>query len=182
MRNYYWDLIQDNTSYRRKMRNIKLKHKMLIMYSKQLSESLFSAQLNEWTSFFLAALAFPSDMKKILRQSLKIKKNSKDHISKALELIGVIEGVMKNFSTKSLVNFLQINEISCLLLNYLAKVWVFYYLRIKQSFSNFYNILSYPPKVKNPEYEIFYQKLETMANEHRSMNPSNPFLSTLIYA
>ena len=148
MRKYYSDLMQDNTNYRRNMRNIKLKHKMLISCSEQVCKSLLKSETSHWTPFFLAAIAFPNDLKKILMKSLKTKRFSQSTISEALKNLEIIEGVMNKFSFKSLNEFIHINEISVLLLNYLSKV-------------------------QNIEYKKHYEMLIEMATHSLSISWSN---------
>ena len=122
MRKYYWDLIQDNTNFRRNMRNIKLKHKMLISCSNEIIEKSPLISKMKSITFYLAALAFPIDMKKFLKISLDKSKNAPNQVKHATEMIKIIECVMNNFSIKILNRFLEITEISILLVNYLSKV------------------------------------------------------------
>jgi hypothetical protein len=67
MKKYYSNLFQDNTNFRRKMRNIKLRHKMLIACSVDVSENLGISGFDKTLPFFLASIAFPLDMKKVLK-------------------------------------------------------------------------------------------------------------------
>ena len=136
MRKYYWDLIQDNTYYRRTMRNVKLKHKMLISCSNEITEKFMSTSEMRSTTFILASIAFPNDMKKILKLSWEEKKNSMEIVNEALEKISTIEWAMNKFSMKNLSKFLEIYEVPILLMNYLSKVqnseYIYYYTMLQE--------------------------------------------------
>jgi hypothetical protein len=73
MKKYFADLIQNNTNYRRNMRNIRLKHKLLIESSKEVTEKLGYQMLVKSIPFFLASIAFPIDMKKALFKAAELK-------------------------------------------------------------------------------------------------------------
>jgi hypothetical protein len=73
MKKYFADLIQNNTNYRRNMRNIRLKHKLLIESSKEVTEKLGYQMLVKSIPFFVASIAFPIDMKKALFKAAELK-------------------------------------------------------------------------------------------------------------
>lgn len=140
MRKYYADLVQDNSEYKRKIRNIGLKHKTLIGCSLSLARILSLSNWAENVAFYLTAIAFPNDLKKILAKATAICPENKSEFALGLNSIDVIENAMTRYSKKVMNNFMRIPEIWYLLLNYLSKV-------------------------KNNEYKEHYDMLKEMANQ-----------------
>lgn len=117
MRKYYADLLQGNSEYKRKMRNIKLKHKMLMSCSTSLSTDLNLPDCH----FFLAAIAFPNDLRKILIKAEQIKPDFKREFVTCRQIIDTIDCALTRYSKKVLDEFIKIPEICDLLLHYLNK-------------------------------------------------------------
>jgi hypothetical protein len=88
--------------------------------------------------FFMASIAFPIDMKKTLFKAAELRPQSRDELNVCINTIIVLERAMSRFSEKALNEFTSIPEISLLLLNYLSKV-------------------------KNKEYEEYYEMLKEAA-------------------
>lgn len=121
MRKYYADLVQDNSEYKRKIRNIKLKHKTLVNSCLDLSKALSLTQVDNNVAFFLTAIAFPTDLRKILVNTRAEMPNNKNAIQIGLKAIDKIESAMTRYSKKVMSEFIKIPEICMLLLNYLSK-------------------------------------------------------------
>jgi len=139
MRKYYSDLVQDNSEYKRKIRNISVKHKTLVNCWLSLAKALSLTEKEENVAFYLTAIAFPSDLKKILNKTIAQNPESKENLSFGLKTIDIIENAMTRFSKKVMKDFMDIPEICLLLVNYLGKV-------------------------KNSEYEDHYTMLKDMAD------------------
>jgi len=140
MRQYYADLLQDNTNYRRKMRNIKLKHKLLISCSKEVADSIALSDFQKSLPFYLASVAFPIDVKKIMKKSAKSNSKHRSLFNQGVDIINNIETALSKFSKKVLEDFVKMPEICILLLNYLSKV-------------------------DNQEYQEHYKMLKVMASD-----------------
>lgn len=138
MRKYYADLLQDNSDYKRKIRNIKLKHKKLINCSIALAHSLDLGGITDNVAFYLAAVAFPQDLKKILVKQLKNPQVRNDQVKAAINSVDTIEKALTRFSKQVIEDFLNIPEICLLLLHYLNKV-------------------------SNPDYKNYFKVLNEMA-------------------
>jgi hypothetical protein len=122
MKKYYINYILENTNYRRNMRNIKLKHRLLIQSSTEITEKLEFTLLKNSMPFYIMAVAFPVDFKKILTKASKLVPDEGDFFNKQISKILKIELVMSKFSTKTLDDFISIPEVSLLLQHYLSKV------------------------------------------------------------
>lgn len=140
MRKYYSDLLQDNTNYRRKMRNVKLKHKLLISCSIEVTNNLKLEKFRKSLPFYLAAIAFPVDLKKIMKKGSKAKPKNKEDFESGVDIIDNIENALTKFNKKVLKDFTKMPEVSVLLLNYLGKV-------------------------NNTEYQDHYKMLKDLATE-----------------
>lgn len=64
-------LAKDNSEYKRKIRNLKVKHQKLICSTMQIASMLNFTQFKDSLGFYLAAVAFPNDLKKILKNAIK---------------------------------------------------------------------------------------------------------------
>uniref|UniRef100_A0A7S3N951 Uncharacterized protein n=1 Tax=Euplotes harpa TaxID=151035 RepID=A0A7S3N951_9SPIT len=144
MRKYYADLLQDNTQYKRKIRNVKLKHQMLLTSSAELSESIQGTTGYKSLPFFLASLAFPCDMRKHLTSIAKARKITPDVTAEGTDVLDIIESTLNRFSKKILKRFMTKPELCSLLLHYLGKV-------------------------HNNEYAQYYQMLDEMARSSISL-------------
>lgn len=140
MRKYYADLVQDNSEYKRKIRNISLKHKTLINCCYNLAETLSLSESSASVAFYLSAIAFPTDLRKILNKSMEEFPESKNEFSIGLKAIDRIESAMTRYNKRVMKEFIGVPEICYLLLHYLGKV-------------------------KNQEYVEFYETLKKMAGE-----------------
>lgn len=143
MRKYYAELVQDNSEYKRKIRNIRVKHKTLINWAKDLAKALSLSSSDNNVAFYLTALAFPTDLRKILVNAGEENPDNKSEFSVGIQAIDIIENAMTRYSKKVMQDFIRIPEIWLLLLNYLSKV-------------------------RNEEYQQHYQMLSEMATH--SMN------------
>jgi hypothetical protein len=140
MRKYYADLVQDNSEYKRKIRNIKLKHKTLINCCYNLAEMLGLSDCNTSVAFYLSAIAFPTDLRKILKKSISEFPENKAQFSIGLKAIERIESAMTRYNKRVMKEFIGVPEICYLLLHYISKM-------------------------KNEDYGEFYKLLKEMANE-----------------
>ena len=140
MRKYYADLVQDNSEYKRKIRNIKLKHKTLINCCYNLSETLALSDSNTSVAFYLSAIAFPTDLRKILNKATSEFPENKNEFSTGLKAIDKIESAMTRYNKRVMKEFISVPEICYLLLHYISKM-------------------------KNEEYGDYYKLLKEMANE-----------------
>jgi len=140
MRKYYADMLQKTTNYRRNMRNVKLKHQMLIGCSIDVARGLKLEHFDESLPFFIASVSFPVDMKKILMKAAELSEDQDNQFEVAINTIKHIEKAMARFSSKALDNFMSIPEMSMLLLHYLKLV-------------------------ENSEYQEHYQMLKSLAEE-----------------
>jgi hypothetical protein len=148
MRKFYSDLLQENTTFKRKIRNVDLKHKLLISSSLELVKSLNLDGCDESISYYLSCLAFPHDVKKILRKSIASDSENSHIYENGVEIIQRIENALSKYSKKVLNEFIMVPEIALLLLNYLQKV-------------------------QNKEYEHHYSTLKDLADKSISENSKN---------
>lgn len=122
MRKYYADLIQDNSEYKRKIRNIKVKHQTLINCALELARTLELSENYDYVAFYLIAVAFPTDLRKILNKGIAAFPNNKNEFAVGLKEIDVIENAMTRYNKKVMKDFMKVPEISLLLIYYLNKV------------------------------------------------------------
>lgn len=122
MRKYYSDLVQDNSEYKRKIRNIKLKHKTLVSCALELAKTLALSSAPNNVAFYLTAIAFPTDLRKILSKAGEENPSSKHRYNIGMQAIDKIENAMTRYSKKVMNEFMDIPEVCLLLLNYLSKV------------------------------------------------------------
>eukprot|EP00345_Euplotes_harpa_P006998 CAMPEP_0168331576 /NCGR_PEP_ID=MMETSP0213-20121227/8416_1 /TAXON_ID=151035 /ORGANISM="Euplotes harpa, Strain FSP1.4" /LENGTH=329 /DNA_ID=CAMNT_0008335379 /DNA_START=20 /DNA_END=1009 /DNA_ORIENTATION=+ len=148
MRKYYADLIQDNTGFKRRTRNTKLKHRMLLQSSAEILENTREGAASKSLAFCLASVAFPCDMKKLLASLSKSRKVRKEVVAEGLLIIDVIESTLNRFSKKVLASFMSKPELCVLLLNYLGKV-------------------------RNEEYQEHYDMLSDMAKNSVAKQSKN---------
>jgi len=148
MRKYYADLIQDNTGFKRRTRNTKLKHRMLLKSSAEILENTRDGAASKSLAFCLAAVALPCDMKKLLASLSKSRKVRKEVVAEGLLIIDVIESTLNRFSKKVLASFMSKPELCVLLLNYLGKV-------------------------RNEEYQEHYDMLSDMAKNSVAKQSKN---------
>jgi len=94
---------------------------MLISCSVEVSDEVGHGNFKKSLPFFLASIAFPIDMKKILKKSRKSKPKSKGDLEAGADIVQNIEKALSNYSKKVLSDFVKMPEISTLLLNYLSK-------------------------------------------------------------
>lgn len=139
MRKYYADLVQDNSEYKRKIRNIKLKHKTLVCCCIDLAKALSLSDADNNVAFYLTAIAFPTDLRKILIKHRDEVQSNSEELQVGLTAIDKIENAMTRYSKKVMNEFMKIPEICLLLLNYLSKV-------------------------KNEDYKEHYKFLKELAN------------------
>jgi membrane protein YqaA with SNARE-associated domain len=122
MKKYYINYILSNTKYRRDMRNIKHKHRLLIESSVESAQKLKMTSVSNSMPFYIMAVAFPTDFKKILMKAAKSMQNEKNLFLNLISKINKVELAMIRFSIKTLEDFIGINEVSLLLQHYLSKV------------------------------------------------------------
>ena len=140
MRQYFVDLLQASTPYKRRMRNIKKKHKFLLECSTELTEKLGFESIKTTIPFYIASVAFPFDMKKTLKKAAALCPEEKELMERQVEKIDILQKAMSKFSVKILNDFFSFPEMSYLVLHYLSKV-------------------------KNQKYEGFYEMLKKTAEE-----------------
>lgn len=145
MRKFYSELLQDNSEYKRKIRNIKLKHQKLIRCSLELAKTLSLGNSDEAVAFYLTAVAFPTDLKKILAKGISEEPENKGLFNEGIREIERIECALTRYSKRVMDEFIKIPEVCMLLLNYLDKV-------------------------ENEEYDDHYKMLKEMANESLETN------------
>lgn len=122
MRKYFADLLQGNSEYKRKMRNIKIKHEMLASCSVSLIKTLKFSEYEDSLPFYLAALAFPNDLRKILNKAEAQKPTNGKEFESCRDIIDTIEAALSRYSKKVLQKFMGMPEICKLLIHYLSKV------------------------------------------------------------
>jgi hypothetical protein len=159
MRKYYADLLQNNSAYKRKMRNIKLKHKMLIECSQLLTTSLNLGGYEDSLPFYLAAIAFPTDLRKILNKGIEKKPENQKEFESCKRVIDTIECALTRYSKKVLDDFIKMPEICKLLLNYLKKVR-------NEEYQEHYEMLTQMAKV-SLEKSNFNSAFKAFRNESR---------------
>lgn len=104
------------------MRNIKQKHNLLIRSSIELVNKLKLDYSSKSLPFYIAAIAFPNDVKKILQKSCKLNPEMKSDYLKCSNEIFNIEIALMRYSKKTLAELLNNADISVLLNHYLNKV------------------------------------------------------------
>ncbi len=104
------------------MRNIKQKHNLLISSSIELVNKLKLDYNSKSLPFYIAAIAFPNDVKKILQKSCKLNPEMKSDYLKCSNEIFNIEIALMRYSKKTLAELLNNAVISVLLNHYLNKV------------------------------------------------------------
>lgn len=161
MRKYYADLIQDNTDFDRKARNIKLKHQKLVNSAIIITRKLSLDGHTDIIAFYLLAFSFPIDFKKLLTLKLKMLDSDKALFSTALEALKGVETALSKYSKKVMHEFQNIPE-ACLLLQH------------------------YLTRVRNYKYQNYYKKLKKLSadgvsnNPHKATDPTDRFESKVI--
>jgi len=95
-------------------------------------------EYDETLPFYLAAIAFPTDLRKILLKASTNKPENAKEFNACKGILDTIENAMSRYSKKVLEDFIRMPEVSMLLLNYLSKR-------------------------KNAEYKEHYKMLKEMA-------------------
>jgi hypothetical protein len=95
---------------------------MLINSSIDVSNAIDLSTFKKSLPFFLASIAFPIDMKKMLKKAAKNKPGNKRDFNSGVDIIKSIESAMTHYSKKVMKDFVKMPEVSALLLNYLSKV------------------------------------------------------------
>lgn len=91
MRRYYCKLLEDNTDYNRKEKCINIKHKQLV---KCIGEGVQKLGFNDFgknMSFYFAAFAYPSDMRKILEESKQQFRTQNEILSQATYIVELVD-------------------------------------------------------------------------------------------
>lgn len=122
MRKYFADILEEKCGFDRKMRNIKQKHNSLISSSIEIVDKLKLDYVSKSLPFYIAAIAFPNDVKKILQKSCKVNLEMKSDYVKCSNEIFNIEIALMKYSKKNLAELLNNADISVLLNHYLNKV------------------------------------------------------------
>lgn len=104
------------------MRNINLKHRMLVSCSREMTSAFDAEKYERSLPFYLASIAFPIDVKKTLTKLAKSKAKNKDLIKEGFLIIDSIESAFSKYNKKVLEEFLKMPEVCVLLLHYLSKV------------------------------------------------------------
>ena len=115
-------MLEDKCEFDRKQRNIKLKHNSLINSSIELADKFKLDYSSKSLPFYIAAIAFPNDVKKVLQKSCKSNSDMKSDYLKCSNEIFNIEIALMKYSKKNLAELLKNSDISFLLFNYLNKV------------------------------------------------------------
>lgn len=105
-----------------------------------MARTLGLSEADNNVAFYLTAIAFPTDLRKILKKTQDENIDKKPEIMVGLRALDKIENAMTRFSRKVMNDFMSIPEICMLLLNYLTKV-------------------------KNQEYQEHYKSLKEMAEK-----------------
>ena len=157
MRKYYSKLIEDMTKFNRKLRNIKLKQSLLIDSSEMLVSKIKFCYITTSLPFYLSAIAFPNDVKKLLKKACRLNNEDKSNYKMLIDEVNNIDKIFTRYSKKTLSEFLSKPEYSALLLYYLDKI-------------------------QNKEYKDNWQILKDIATNSienwRSLNASNGSNST----
>ena len=149
MKKYYANFIVANANYRRNMRNIKLKHKLLIESSVEVAQKLGIPLFWESMPFFIIAVAFPSDLKKILAKAIELMPNENELFVALVQKSAKIELVTSRFSLKALEDFIAFPEVSILVKHYLSQIENRKYTRHYKSLQDLSgNVLSSQSKVE----------------------------------
>ena len=115
-----------------------MKHQKLIYSTTQIANLLNISQFKDSLGFYLAAVAFPNDLKKILKNAIKDIPQHENEFKFGLQVLDKIDDALTKYSNRCMKEFIKIPEICVLLKNYLSKV-------------------------QNPEYKEHYKNLNDMA-------------------
>jgi hypothetical protein len=122
MRRYYCKLLEDATGYNRKEKCLQIKHQELIKNidegMKKLNFSTFSNNM----SFYFAAFAYPSDMRKILEEAKQQYRTQNELLSQAIYIVQLVDNCFNRFSKKVLNDMLSIPQFSYFINYYLTNI------------------------------------------------------------
>ena len=170
MRQYFIDLLQTSTLYKRRMRNIKKKHKFLLECSTELTEKLGFKSFKTTIPFYIASIAFPFDMKKTLQKASSLWPEETELFEAQIKKIDTLQLAMTKFSSKILTDFVSFPEMSLLTLYYLSKV-------SNQKYEDYYQMLkkeaedsletSCSTEAENPEEQREEEKAFSLISKNR---------------
>ena len=104
----------------------------------QIANLLNIEQFKDSLGFYLAAVAFPNDLRKILKNAIRDNPEHKKEFEFGLQALDRIDDALTKYSNRCMKEFIKIPEICLLLKHYLSKV-------------------------KNTEYSEHYKSLNDMA-------------------
>ena len=105
--------------HKKKLRSIKVKHKTLIDTLINVIKTLNLVHFQESLTFYFAAIAFPGDLRKMIKSASVEKRKYKREFCIGLQILNTIEAAFLRHSKSILNEFIKIPEASYLLINYL---------------------------------------------------------------
>ena len=99
------------SEHKRKIRNIRLKHKKLVSKAISVAQTLNFRQFDNSLGFYLAAIAFPSDFRKILKNGIEDNPKHYKVFNDGLKILNKVEEALIRYSKRILKAFVKIPEV-----------------------------------------------------------------------
>ena len=96
------------SEHKRKIRNIRLKHQKLVSKAISVAQTLNFRQFDNSLGFYLAAIAFPSDFRKILKNGIEDNPKHYKVFSDGLKILNKVEEALIRYSKRILKAFVKI--------------------------------------------------------------------------
>lgn len=119
MRRYFCHQLETLTSFNKKEKDLVTKQRALITACHQLVSHFCLSQGTSNMAFYLAMIAYPCDMRKLLTDSKATHRSKLAVLNQTINILNLIENAMNRFSMKVFTNFMEIPEISFLFQHFL---------------------------------------------------------------
>ena len=120
MRRYFCKKFLQLTNFKKTEKQQKVRRENLVRCANHLVEQLdFSVPLKNFP-FYYMALAYPSELKKVLNEAKNLYKNQSAVVNQTLSIVKLIENVLNRFSKRIFNSFMEIPEISVLVHHFLS--------------------------------------------------------------
>jgi hypothetical protein len=121
MRRFFWNKFLSMTRFKKTEKQQKVRRESLVKWAKELIAQLSLPEgLNNYEFYYLA-LAYPSELKKVLNDAKNASKQQTYVINQALAIVKMFENVLNRFSKKIFNNFMEIPEIAFLVQHFLRE-------------------------------------------------------------
>lgn len=121
MRRFFWNKFLAITKFKKTEKQLKVRKENLVKCVKELIPQLNLPEGLANYEFYYLALAYPSELKKVLNDAKNTSKQQGNAVSQTLNIVKMFESVLNRFSKKIFNSFMEIPEIAFLVQHFLRE-------------------------------------------------------------